>query len=687
MRYFVLIILLINLVFANNQQFRWKVIESRNFDVIYHDGLRDLALNISSIAEEIYEPIIEFYDFKPASKTAITVKDDYDYTNGYALYFENCLSIWAGSGPMLLRGTHVWLRDVIVHEYAHLISLAKSRRFRRSNVWAVEFGVNARFRENTAGGIESVKLVNEFPYWYSEGVAQYISSKFGSDSWDSHRDMLLRTAVLSGKQLSLNRMGFFEKDFMGNELVYNQGFSIVKFMARKYGEEKLKDIAALGGKTIGFNKAIERVLNVSLKQLYCDWMADCRKVYQEYENKFPDPRLTKIIYENNGIEYFPALNVASGFLAFQSNFHHDYNVMDLYVMPKQGKPEKIAKNVREGMSWSPDGNKIVFCRADPGLKGGYYLNLYVYDISARTAEKVSQSKRCYYPAWSPDCKTIAAVQNMNAAQNILIFDLKTGKSKKITDNKAGILITGLSWHPNSRKVVYSKLNADNTRGIYIYNIKAGKEVDIIKDNFDNRDPVFTPDGRKLFFASDRFGAFNIFSYDIDNRELFQHTDVKGGAFCPVIDSANKRIIYSCYDADGFTLRTHLLGHGKTPGVQVASNIPVIKRQEPNDEFIEKDYKLGFGIKPDYIIPGLFIDWSPGKLKNVMGGFSWNFRDVLEKHDLTASLFAGKNLLWSDKLPDLKERKDLDAIINFVDGYDLNLGLEYVNTSFVPDVFL
>jgi len=45
--------------------------------------------------------------------------------------------------------------------------------------------------------------------------------------------MLLKDAIMSGKQLTLDEMGHFNHNDIGNEMVYNQGFSFIKFIEQK----------------------------------------------------------------------------------------------------------------------------------------------------------------------------------------------------------------------------------------------------------------------------------------------------------------------------------------------------------------------------------------------------------------------------------------------------------------------
>ena len=48
------------------------------------------------------------------------------------------------------------------------------------------------------------------------------------------------------------------------------------------------------------------------------------------------------------------------------------------------------------------------------------------------------------------------------------------------------------------------------------------------------DPVYSPDGKRVYFTSDRDGAENIYSLDLATGELRQYTNVVTGAFMPTV---------------------------------------------------------------------------------------------------------------------------------------------------------
>ena len=56
--------------------------------------------------------------------------------------------------------------------------------------------------------------------------AQYEASRLGSDRWDSHRDMMLRTAMLDSGLVPYEEFGIFTGPGINFEKVYNQAFNV-----------------------------------------------------------------------------------------------------------------------------------------------------------------------------------------------------------------------------------------------------------------------------------------------------------------------------------------------------------------------------------------------------------------------------------------------------------------------------
>ena len=113
----------------NHPELNWKVFETEHFRVFYHQGLENAAQRAGKIAEEAYGPVTTLYDYEPNEKVRIVLKDYDDYANGAAFFYHDTIEIWTTSldHEYELRGTTDWLRNVITHEFTHIVSLGVAR--------------------------------------------------------------------------------------------------------------------------------------------------------------------------------------------------------------------------------------------------------------------------------------------------------------------------------------------------------------------------------------------------------------------------------------------------------------------------------------------------------------------------------------------------------------------------------
>ena len=130
------------------------------------------------------------------------------------IFFDNKIEIWAPSLDTPLRGDHNWLRNVITHEFTHIIQVQKTmkagRRLPFLYFQLLDYE-NVR-RPDVLYGYPNVIVTYPIPVlnnpaWFAEGTAQYQREWLHYDDWDSHRDMLLRTRVIAEEEVALEDMG------------------------------------------------------------------------------------------------------------------------------------------------------------------------------------------------------------------------------------------------------------------------------------------------------------------------------------------------------------------------------------------------------------------------------------------------------------------------------------------------
>ncbi len=190
-------------VFAQFDEFdpsyNWLTIKGKNVIVHYHEEAERTAKTVCKIADEVWGPITSLYGYEP-DPVHFVIKDIDDYANGASYFFDNKIEIWASSLDFDLRGAHNWLRNVISHEFTHMVQLQASMKASRSipAVYLQYLNYEDRRRPDILYGfpnfIASYPIASiNVPAWFAEGTAQYMRKDFNYDNWDSHRDMILRS--------------------------------------------------------------------------------------------------------------------------------------------------------------------------------------------------------------------------------------------------------------------------------------------------------------------------------------------------------------------------------------------------------------------------------------------------------------------------------------------------------------
>jgi len=122
----------------NRSGLRWHTLETEHFRIHFHadengKGNGRTAAVVARIAEEIYGPITSLYQYTPDSKVDFVLKDYEDYSNGAAYFFDNKIEIWTPALESPLRGDHHWLRNVITHEFTHIVQVQKNDAIQSEN--------------------------------------------------------------------------------------------------------------------------------------------------------------------------------------------------------------------------------------------------------------------------------------------------------------------------------------------------------------------------------------------------------------------------------------------------------------------------------------------------------------------------------------------------------------------------
>ncbi len=246
----------------------------------------------------------------------------------------------------------------------------------------------------------------------------------------------------------------------------------------------------------------------------------------------------------------------------------------IYVVPSLGGPERKLLHLEAAMpefDWSPDGKTLALAAWHLPQKKPHIRLRTLESGSERALTSPPAEDEDYHPIFSRDGRSIAFARlRSNGVSDIYLVRASGGESTRLTfDNRQ---VDGLAWSEDGGEIIYSSLHAGtdslwristsggNPRRVAaaglnasevavagrghrlayterkhdsnIWRVPIGRDrksgsepVQLIASTQEDDSPQYSPDGKKIVFASNRSGQYEIWTCDPDGHNQTQLTSL------------------------------------------------------------------------------------------------------------------------------------------------------------------
>lgn len=527
----------------------WRSLHSRHFDVHYHEPLGRAARNLLAQVETVNDNIERSLGLALSQRVALVLGDDDDAANGFATplpYNAIRLRVVAPEDMSPLADYDDWSFTLLTHEHTHIIHLEQASGL-------------PRLAQRIFGRFYTPQ--QKLPGWFIEGLAvgEESAHTSGGRVRSSQFDMFLRMDALQGRFLGLDFITFDGEPWPHGNVRYAYGQAFLQFIRERHGSQALgRFVEEYGRRAVpyGVNRALRRATGETFAELYTQFresvLARARAVEALVRSQglVEGRRLTR----HAELTRTPRFIDDDAVAYFVADARH---VPQLRTLPLHGGSGRRVTRVAGTAQVSRiAGRDALLFSAVDFYRGRYaYQELFLVPRTGGRPLRLTHGLRGREPDVSPDGRSVAFVTHGAGTSHLEIAQIDDieGTRKLVVRSRPFEQVFTPRFSPDGARIAYSAWSRGGYRDIWLLELASGRRTRLTYDRALDRGPVFSPDGRRLYFSSDRTGIANIYVCDLASGAITQLTNVVGGAFQPDVSPDGKTLVYVGYGAWGFDL--------------------------------------------------------------------------------------------------------------------------------------
>ncbi len=260
--------------------------------------------------------------------------------------------------------------------------------------------------------------------------------------------------------------------------------------------------------------------------------------------------------------------------------------------------------------------------------------------------RITDGLRARDPYPSPDNKKLIFVVNKLGRNRLASLDIAAAKNHAVREAD----VTWLSeetadqyetprYSPDGTLIVTGLSHPGGYKDIQVLDERGNKIEELMHDRAIDGNATWSPDGKIIYFSSDRTGIFNLYAYERATKKIYQITNVLGGAFSPAPSPDGKTLVFSSYSSAGYDIHLRPADSASWKSAEPCQDrYPAVTYAEKPVEMKTSSYN-----PLPTLVPRFWIPWYGfSEESRDLFGFLTFGQDAVERHSYAlAGLYSPK----------------------------------------------